>query len=426
MRRQFVWNTVLVLAVGAVVVLGLALVRAHSGLRKAERLAEHGLWDAARIQLTAYLRLHPRDGKARLLFAEALVRDDHLPARESVPVAIEHLRQVPDDSAYAAQARTEEGRLEFLVMHKPAAAERLFRRACELNPEFVDPYYMLWKLFEVTGRAHLASEVFWKAHDLAPPEQRSLRLSEWYTSQFYLETATKPLDQRLGFLAEPGESLSRIEARRFLRFRETEPSAPLGHAALANWFRFSGQPKDALQVLDEAAKVAERPMSNDFFAGTLVGTLIDLGEFDRAERHFDEWPANDHHYEYLLNKALVLDEIKEESAQAREYFERALAQWPGPVDWRTRYRYANCLARLGRQTEANEARERAQQIEQSMGQQVHAPVREALRHLDNPEALEEIVAFYKQLGCVREAQAWQDEITRLRSSLAKQFPISTK
>lgn len=426
MRRRNVAYLISLVAIVVVVFAAVMLVRSRSGLRKAEQLAGYGLWDAARTELNSYLWLHPRDGKARLMMAESLVRDENLPARDSVPLAIEHLQQIPDESPYAAQARSEHGRLEFLILHRPATAERLFRQASELNSELIDPYYMLWKLFEVTGRAHLASDFFWKAYDLTPPEQRAARLAEWYTSQFYPETATKALDDSLGFLVDPNETLSTVEARRFLRFRETEPTAPLGHAALASWFRFSGKPKEALQVLQDGVTVAEDAMADDFFVAVLVGTLVDLGEFDRAEKCFQQWTAAEENYEYLLHKAIVLDEIQDKSGAAAEYYERTLAKWPGPVDWRTRHRYSNCLARLGKHKEAVAMREFAKQVEQQMAQETHVAVREALGQLDNPEALDDIVEFYEQLGCQRESEAWRDEIARQQSTRARQNPVPTE
>ena len=422
MKRRRALFVISLVSLALVALAAVTWVRAQSGLRKAEQLAGYGLWDGARQQLKSYLWLHPRDGRARMMMAEALVRDESLSARDSVPLAIEHLRQIPDDSPYAAQAKTEHGRLEFLILHKPATAEALFRQACQLNPELGDPYYMLWKLYEVTGRAHLASDSFWKSFELTPPEQRSARLAEWYTSQFYPGTATRALDERLGFLVDPNESLSTVEARRFLRFRETEPTSPLGHAALASWFRFSGKPKDALKVLEDGLRVADGAQQDDFFNASLVGTLIDLGEFERAEECFQQWPPAEDNYEYLLHKAIVLDEIQNKSDEAIACYERALVTWPGPVDWRTRHRYSNCLARLGKRSEAVAVRELAKQIEQHMEQEKHSAVREALAQLDNPKSLDEIVEFYDRLGCQREAEAWRGEMVRLQLRSRPRFP----
>ena len=425
MKRHRIRNAFLCLAFIALAAIGILALRSYAAVDKAEQLIQHGFWDAARRELNSYFWLHPHDGRARLLMAESLVRDDRLPARQSVPAALEQLQHVKDDSTYAARARTEQGRLEFLLLHKPAAAEKLFRRACDLDPALASPDYMLWKLFELTGRAHLASDVFWKMYELTPADQQPQRLREWYISQFYPGTATRALDQQMGFLTAPEESLSKIEARRFFEFRKTEPHAPLGHAALASWFRIKGNPQGALETLEEGMKKATGALQDEYFVTVLVATLMDLGEFERAQYYFDRWPEPRQGYEYLLAEAIVLDEIKQRPEDAASCYEEASHQWPGPVDWRTRFRYANCLARVGQMQAADRVRDSARKIEEYMREEAQAPVVAALDHLDDAHSLGEIVTFYRRLDCQREADAWQEVLQRVKAQPGRAFPSSS-
>src|SRR3990170_445707 len=157
----------LLAALGAVALVGGggAWLWAERGWNEARGLAKYGLWPDARRALSRYVWLHPHDPQAHLLYAEALVKDEQLPADQAIPQALDHLRAIPDAVPEGARARTQEGRVELFLLHHPTAAERLFRRALELDPDMSEPYYLLWKAKDLTGRSHLAEPEFWKVYE---------------------------------------------------------------------------------------------------------------------------------------------------------------------------------------------------------------------------------------------------------------------
>src|SRR5438874_222517 len=105
-------------------------------------------WAQARTELSRYLRLHPGDETARLMLAEAYARDDSLEPVQAAQSAIDQLQRVADRSGLGAKARVQEARLRFLILNQPVRAEKLFRRAIQLDPDNYDANFMLWKLLD--------------------------------------------------------------------------------------------------------------------------------------------------------------------------------------------------------------------------------------------------------------------------------------
>ena len=389
---------------------------AQAGLTEAQRLAQYGLWAEARQALTRYFWLHPRDSKAHLLYAEALVKDDQLPVEWSAPEAIKHLAAVPDEDPRGPEARTQQGRVEFFLLYHPTRAESLFQRAIELDPDRPEPYYLLWKLKDQTGRSYLAEPEFWKVYEASARPVRGLRLREWYMSQFYPETANWVLDRLMGITApkKPADA-DQTEAYRFIRFRDAEPDSPLGYAALARWFHIQRDTPFALEFLDRSAEKIPNAQEDPFYLATLTSILIDLGKFDRAEECFRKWPEPRAGYEYWLTEGRLLHRARGQYAEAVRAYDRALSVWPGQVDWRTRNRKANCLARLKDVAGAAREHEKAKMLENLMDEVNHRELRRALAHLDDPKELSKLVDFYKKIDRPREAAAWSDHIAWLQS-----------
>lgn len=142
-------------ALGAVLLAaaGGACYWAQSGLDQAHRLAKYELWPDVRHALARYVWLHPHDPQSQLLYAEALFKDAQWPKDQAATEALAHLRTIPDVTPEGALVRTQEGRVELFLLAHPTLAERLFRRAIELDPEMPEPYYLLWQVKDLTGRA---------------------------------------------------------------------------------------------------------------------------------------------------------------------------------------------------------------------------------------------------------------------------------
>src|SRR5688500_1914240 len=150
MKRRVVIAILLVAIIAAGVPAAWAVIHAHTGYRAAEELAQHQLWPQARARLASYLWLHPGDAQARLLLADAFVKDEALPVDQAAAQAIHCLAQIPDSSPLAAEARLREVGFWFLLLQKPARGEVLLRQAIALGGE-LRAWQLLWTLLNFTG-----------------------------------------------------------------------------------------------------------------------------------------------------------------------------------------------------------------------------------------------------------------------------------
>lgn len=410
-RRWWLWVFVAVGLVASTAGGGAWYV--HEGLRRASKLANFGLWADARAELDRFLWLFPQDDRAHVLYAEMLVKDESLDGPEAVEKALAHLAEVPDSAPYGPIARLQEGRITFLLLHQPTRAEEKLRHALTLDPELADAYRVLWKLYDQTGRSHMAGKIFREVHSREEWPDRVYRLREWYMSQFYPATANPTLDRLMGFVASRDVPTGSTEAYRFIRFRNQEPDRPLGYAALARWFQTEGDPQFALKTLRDGEEKMEGEERDPFYLHTLIGILIELGEYEEAGEVFDQWPEPHEGFEYWLSRAIVMQEVRSEFQDAADSYKKALGEWPGQVDWRTLNRMAICLARVGDQDGAERTRERAKAIEELMRPNIHQRIREALGFLNDQQKVREIEDFYRKLKCEFEAEGWREHLAQL-------------
>ena len=415
MSKRLIVGILLFLGGGAGLYATVIVVRAQSGLNAGQELLDHQLWPQAREQLSRYIWLHPSDARARMLMAEAFVKDETLPAVEAASHAMDYLAEIPDSAPLGAEARLRQGRLCFLILQKPGRAEQLLRNAIELRADNLPAYQLLWTLLNVTGRAELSEEVFWRVYELSPEREQPLRLREWFMSQFFPTSANASIDLMMEILAAEEVPTRTTESRRYLRFRENEPEAPINHAALAQWCQQEGDPYLAIRLLDAAAMELDNATLDPFFLAAYIATLLDLGKQERAEAYFQRWPDTDRGHLYWKWRAIIMDEVGEAHEDGCQAYERALEIWPGPMDWRLRHRRAACLARLGSAPLAEMEREHATAIQNIMTIETLDRLRNALGSLPELEKLE-VVDFYRQLGRNREADCWLEQIQRLRAA----------
>lgn len=389
---------------------------------RARRLMLLGEPHTAYDALTNYLRFHAEDADANLLAAEILVSDRNLAGEEALPKALEHLVQIPDSSARSSVARVREGRIFLFLLERPGAAAASFTRAMKLDPNAVEPPYLMWKLLDLTGRSYRAAPHFRRAFELTPADERALRLREWFMSQFYPALANPELDRLMGIVGDSESPGALTELRRLRRFREAEPKAPFTHAMIARWFALEGDPKEALKLLRDALETTDEPLLDRDFVGTLVSVLFDLGEFDQAVEFFDGQSADSARpqhvndppadYEYWKWKATLDDRVRDQTVDALAAYDRAVNTWPGHADWRLQNLRVKCLIRAGKTEEADQARERAERIEALMEKDVQTRVRRALQTPNHPESARIMISFYEDLGLEYERKCWEQELSR--------------
>jgi tetratricopeptide (TPR) repeat protein len=207
---------------------------------------------------------------------------------------------------------------------------------------------------------------------------------------------------------------------RLVRFRQAEPASPLCLAALARWCQLEGDARTGLEFLDKYRPEVQDPEQDPFYMAASISILIELGELERADRCFQKWPGPREGYEFWVTQGKVLEEARGQYAEASRAYDRALAEWPGQIDWRTRNRKANCLARLRDQAGAARQREQAKAIENLMDEKIHRSLRQSLGSLGVPEQAKKMVDFYQKINRPREAAAWSDHVARLQSQPAGQ------
>ncbi len=174
-----------------------------------------------------------------------------------------------------------------------------------------------------------------------------------------------------------------------------------------------GQPREGLSLLDAGDEKLDNELDDPFFVATLVDLLVDLGEYERAEGHFRDWPGPKEGFDYWRLQAVLLEDVDEDFEAALEAYDKALQTWPGQADWRLMHRKAGCLARAGERDQARAVRTRATEVELLMEDEVHQRLRHVLGNLNDADGLKEVAAFYRKLDRTREATAWSREVARL-------------
>lgn len=394
---------IVVLAGGAIFAL-----YSQSCLSRAQRYSRHGLWRHVQSELRYYLWLHPASPQAHFLMAEALVKDESRPGTETVDLAVEHLRRIPHDSALAAQSKIQEGRLRLFRLDQPSRAEDAFMETLRLEPDNVEANYLLWKLYELTGRSFLVEPFFWKVYEKSAAEDRPLRLRDWYLSQYFPLTANPSLNVVLGVIKPDEKPTQRTEADRLIRFRRAEPDRPVAHVAMARWFQSEGDPKFALELLEQAA-AASQGHPDPFLVATMISVQMDLGDFDSAKEWWQKWPEPRDGYEYWLWTGVVHEQVDADYAQAAQAYRQAIKIWPGVIDWRTRHRLVNCLQRSGDLEGVKKEREAARHIESMSAVDLHDRLLAMSQTPTDPKVVGSFVDFYTQIGRDREANCWRDQ-----------------
>lgn len=390
--------------------LGASRYWAQQALRRAQVAIRMQDWATARDEFRRYLDVFPGDESARLNLAEAHFKDTSVTSDRAVSSAIQQLHYISRESPLWPTARIREARMILFAQQQPHRAELLLQELLAADPDNLDGEYVLWKLYDLTGRSHLAEPQFRKVFAATPIEGRPVRLREWYLSQFYPATANPELDQLMGF-HQPGTARNAItELQRLEAFRENEPTAAVNHATVARWYSLEGNPKEALRLLQEALEATESPLEDQFFVSTLVQVLFDLGEFDAAKRSFQAWPGARSGYEYSRLDAILADEIDQDYKHAIDGYRQVVSVWPGQADWRIQYRMARCLAKAGNTIAAEEMRQRAKKVELLMEEEVHTPLRRTLASPDKLETCQRMSQFYEQLGLTFEAEQWRTQV----------------
>lgn len=368
--------------------------------------------ELAEREFAQSLQRFPADDSLRLLWAQAVIGGRSRTPQEAAELAISGLSQISDKSPVAAEARMREGRLALLVLQQPDRAEQLLRRSLSLDPTPVDAHYLLWKLYELTDRYQEAEPFFLGVWERTAVAERGERLRDWYLSQFSPLAATAELDRRMGFVEQGQVGGDGVVVMRLATFQRNEPDSAITLAVNAAHLIQLRDRESALPLLEQVQSTSEA-LSSDFFLSVYVNLLLELGRLPEAQAWFEAYNGPQTGYLFDRTVGRLEQTIFRRDEVALRHFERALAVWPGPMDWSLMHFKAQSQARLGRREEADQTRTRAKEIELLMELPVHQKLRQRLLSLSDPATLREMENFYRALGRTWEANEW----SRLSSDL---------
>ena len=267
----------------------------------------------------------------------------------------------------------------------------------------------------MTERYFESEPQFREAYRLCPVEERAFRLREWYSSQFTPLSACSQLDLMMGFREESELPSEECTLRRLSAFLEYEPHEPNTTAAVAQWHLRNRSRESALEVLT-ALPNREQAMQSSFFVASLIETLIEVGQMERAGTEFAQWKSPAQGYQYFRIAGIHAQEVDGDMDRATKLLSQAVQTWPGPSDWPLMNRLSRCLALQGQREESQRMILEAKRVEGLTDVKVHQKIRQALGQLEDPDVLEEVVRFYESFHRDWEVAAWQEVISNLRKN----------
>lgn len=397
---------VLILGIGGIAAGAVYWWKSQPNIRPAQVAMDAGDYREARRLLDEYLDARPDDTAAKLMWAEATLADRSALSPDSLKQTYEVLDQIPDSDDAAVAARVRQAEIMMTMTRHLEQAEQMARRAIALDPTSGKANSLLWSIMQLTQRFHLAEPYFRAAHEAAEAGNRSVILRDWFLSQFFPGQMTVAFDRTLNIAPGPNAEMQRTAI-----LMQQDPAATTPRAALAAMYLRSsggstgGAAKEALEYL--TADEVDRSRADPFYTAMLVETLLVLGEHDRAVEEFTVWRGEKSGYLYDRAAGLVAEEVDADFAKAAKSYEAALTNWPGPVDVRTRRRYAACLRKSKQPDAADKILATVDETEALLQSDTFRKLGLAARTPNTPESAKQFAEFYRQLGRPQEAKLWE-------------------
>lgn len=305
--------------------------------------------------------------------------------------AVEHWRAVNRTKlargrTYLAEARA------CLALNRASQVERALRQAIAADPSDPEPLRLLLELLRVEDRIEEVQQLAWEGYAAVPASSRRGVLR----------------DLTLALLAELPEDRARPMLDRWVAGDPDDVDAQV-----ARLRRIAGAPRSGDPGQDERIATLTGILARDpnhlGAREALVAALADAGEPDRGRQALDAWPsvARDD-LRYLRLRGLWDLDYDQQPARAVEAFERVLSVMPH--DWKTRYRQARALARLGRSDDARRAAESVGRLRESLEPMTLGPRLGAdFARPDDPRSLADLADLCARAGLTRLSDAWRRE-----------------
>ncbi len=280
-----------------------------------------------------------------------------------------------------------------LAVGRAAEAETALRLSIEKDPASAESWRILLEIFRAEDRRIDAERLAWGMFDRVSPGARGAVLREL----------------TLALLADVPDG----DARRTLaRWVHTDPNDVDARVALIR--RIAEQPADGDPDRDarlaELESIVEAHPDHLGARAALAAALAEAGEPDRGRSALDAWPVDrrdDPRYLQLRGRwALEYDQRAEEAAVVLTEAVGAV-----PSDWRSWYRLARALRRLGRDGEARRAAESVARIREAIEPVLLGRrLADELKNPDDPRTAADLADLAHRAGFGRLALAWRAEV----------------
>lgn len=350
-------------------------IRVEALMRRAVAEIERGDVEAGRRRIAEVLRAEPDHPKA-LLYQGQFARE-----RGDLGAALASWRRVPDDAGrVAATARYLEAALQ-LELRQAVAAERLLRRASELNPAYLAPHERLLTVYVAQMRADDIRAELAEIEKLRPLTLDELALE--------LVAEDRILDVEQGVVVTRG-------------FVETDPGDIPSRTALARYLS-EDRPVEATAVLTDV--LAAKP-DHEQARAFLAGLHLDRGDVPAAERLFDgHQPTKDSPAIAWLVFGRLREAADDWAAAGDAYVEAVRRR---PNDGRARYWLGQVLERLGRREEAVPQLDRAKLLDDLNAEAYRVSRGDRGRPDLLSPVLVNVANLLVRLGRMQEAELWYD------------------
>ncbi len=405
-RQRWLWvgGLVVLLAVAAV---GGSWYWCEGRLNRSEQSLADGEFGLARIAAREALQVAwgaEQRNRGKWLLAQATLADATIEERV-LEDGYRLLDEIEPGSRVYADARVAKAKQMLLTKIQVRAAERVLEEVLQVDPTHSAANQLLFTIYSLTSRADRADPAFWVGFHQLPAEEQPVAFRHWFLSQFTRNAANRAFDVGTGIVPLEREPSDDDIIRRFIVFKDSEPSEAIHYGAMANWWLWRTETQTALEILEIGQERADT-VAEEVYLSSLVQALLNQGNFAQVGELLETWPEAERGFNYLRHRGVYL-ESTDQIEQAVMAYQQCLTVWPGPIDANVRHRLSQCLQRLGRAEEAAAVVAQTE-VARLWLEDRWSMVRKAIDYLHDEQAVGVLLDFFTAIG-KQEAVAFMTE-----------------
>ncbi|GEM_PF-1521044 len=277
--------------------------------------------------------------KASRVLAEAYLLDKAVSRPDAIPRALPLLGSIPPGSDQYARRCLLLANYFFFESNDFLAGEQ--EAINGLSESRTDPELNLWMMRMLTGteRSFQCEPYFLNAMQSNDQEQRKQIFCAWVLSQFDQKTFSQSVDRSLGILGPKDSANDATRLNRLVFLKLKQAKCPTFHAGVAHWFLQRKQTGIAMEHLNDgcfAFQVAPEP----YYLSVYLLALCQANKPHLAKEKLDDLAKLED--SYLLHRTSGMVHVAlGELDQAKDAFEKSIAQWSGASDLELVEAFAN-------------------------------------------------------------------------------------